>query len=54
MSEFIQYSGMTYEQASREAERILQRDGWYRSMDRLIVLRRIMDQERRAARQEFA
>ena len=38
---FIEYSGMSYEQASREAERLLAL-GWYRNFDRLAALREIM------------
>jgi hypothetical protein len=29
------YSGMTYEQASREAHRVLERYGWYQGWERL-------------------
>jgi hypothetical protein len=37
------YSGMSYEQASREAARVLERYGWYRGWERLVALRSIMD-----------
>lgn len=39
---FYEYSGMSYEQASREAARLLARDGWFRSFDRLSALYEIM------------
>ena len=42
---YPEYSGMTYEQASREAERLIERDGWYRSFARLVVLRGIMQRQ---------
>jgi hypothetical protein len=38
---FIEYAGMTYEQASREAARLIER-GWYRNFERLLELRTIM------------
>jgi hypothetical protein len=34
-----EYSGMTFEQASREAEHLIKRDGWFKSFGRLGVLR---------------
>lgn len=44
---FYEYSGMSYEQASREAERLLDNKrpngGWYKNIDRLIALKQIMD-----------
>ncbi len=40
----VEYLGMSYEQASREAERLL-RLGWFKSFDRLIELRSIMQRE---------
>lgn len=36
------YAGMNYEQASREAERVLERYGWYIGWERLSELRTIM------------
>lgn len=39
---FDEYRGMSYEQASREAERLIERHGWYQSFDRLTALREIM------------
>lgn len=39
---FYEYAGMSYEQASREAERIINRLGWFRAFDRLSALRDIM------------
>lgn len=36
------YAGMSYEQASREADRVLARYGWYQGWDRLVALRTIM------------
>lgn len=41
MKAFPEYSGMSYEQASRAAALLLQRDGWFRSFDRLAALREI-------------
>jgi len=41
MKWFIEYSGMSYEQASREAERLINK-GWFQNFDRLCVLREIM------------
>lgn len=40
---FYEYAGMSYEQASREAERLLANGGWYKNIDRLIALKQIMD-----------
>jgi hypothetical protein len=40
---YIEYCGMNYEQASREAERLINKDGWYKSFDRLGRLRVIME-----------
>jgi hypothetical protein len=48
MSAFPEYSGMSYEQASREAARLIERHGWYQSFDRLAALREIMQIERRS------
>lgn len=39
---FREYSGMSYEQASREAARLIERKGWFQSFDRLSALREIM------------
>ena len=48
---YIEYAGMSYEQASREAARLIERSGWYASLDRLIVLKDIMDRDfKRACR----
>jgi hypothetical protein len=41
MPKFYEYSGMSYEQASRAAEK-LALSGWYRNFDRLAALREIM------------
>lgn len=38
---FYEYAGMSYEQASREAERLI-RVGWFRHFERLSCLRQIM------------
>jgi hypothetical protein len=38
MTDFPEYKGMSYEQASREAERLIQRYGWFKSFDRLSAL----------------
>jgi hypothetical protein len=43
-NKYIEYSGMSYEQASREAARQIERLGWFRSFDRLTELHAIMDQ----------
>jgi hypothetical protein len=40
------YSGMTYEQASRETQRVLERYGWYQGWERLSQLRAIMERGR--------
>lgn len=54
---YYEYAGMSYEQASREAERLLgnkgPNGGWYKNIDRLIALKQIMDHglDRRAAEQ---
>ncbi len=37
---------MSYEQASREAQRLIEKDGWYRNFDRLATLRAIMQRQR--------
>jgi hypothetical protein len=42
MSRYIEYSGMSYEQASREAARLIKARGWFQEWDRLAVLREIM------------
>lgn len=41
LSKFPEYSGLSYEQASRAAEKLIEH-GWYRNFDRLITLREIM------------
>lgn len=38
---FYEYAGMSYEQASREAERLVKL-GWFQNFDRLNTLRQIM------------
>ena len=40
---YIEYSGMSYQQASREAARLIERLGWFLSFDRLTELHAIMD-----------
>lgn len=43
----IEYRGMSYEQCSREAERLLiPRDGWYRNIDKLNALHAQMEMQR--------
>ena len=42
MKRYIEYSGMGYERASREAERLVKL-GWFRNFDRLSALKQIMD-----------
>lgn len=44
--EYYEYAGMSYEQASRAAEKILAR-GWYQNFDRLSALYKIMHSVRR-------
>jgi len=39
---FQEYAGMSYEMASREAEKVINLYGWYQGFDRLAELRRIM------------
>lgn len=39
------YRGMSYEQASREATRLIERHGWFQSFGRLAALREIMVRE---------
>jgi NTP pyrophosphatase (non-canonical NTP hydrolase) len=49
----IEYSGMSYEQASREAERLIAK-GWYQNFDRLMALYQIMaDGDPRAGRIQY-
>lgn len=36
------YRGMSYEQASREAARLIERDGWFKNFDALAALRSVM------------
>lgn len=47
MSSFPEYSGWSYEQASREGTRLVQKavhdNSWFTIVDRLAELRRIMD-----------
>lgn len=42
MHDFTEYRGMSYEQASKESERLVNKDGWFRSFQKLAVLREIM------------
>lgn len=42
------YRGLSYEGASREALRLIQRNGWYQSFERLAALREIMEAARQA------
>lgn len=44
---FSEYAGFTYEQASREAERLIQTRGWFKSFDLLTALRNIMIQQKK-------
>ena len=44
LMEFLEYRGMSYEQASREAELLIKRAGWYMAFDRLMALYQIMKQ----------
>jgi hypothetical protein len=46
---FIEYSGMSYEQASREANRLVKVFGWFKVFNRLTALKEIMDHNLRAA-----
>lgn len=39
---YPEYAGMSYERASREAARLIDRHGWFASFDRLAGLREIM------------
>lgn len=39
---FPEYSGLTYEAASREAQRLIDQRGWFQSFERLSALRKIM------------
>jgi hypothetical protein len=49
----IRYAGMSYEQASREAERLLKRaatnGNWHSIVDDLVFLRELMQRELRRA-----
>lgn len=45
MTEFQEYRGMSYEQASREAECLIQCKGWFQSFDRLAHLHQLMQRE---------
>lgn len=47
---FHEYAGMSYERASREAEMVIERYGWYRGFERLEALRGIMTTEARRQR----
>lgn len=40
-----EYAGMSYEQASKTAATLIEREGWYKSFDRLAALREIMVRE---------
>jgi hypothetical protein len=51
--EAMNYHGMPYEAASREAERLIAK-GWYRNFERLGELHRIMTEQRAAAQNEAA
>lgn len=42
---YYEYAGMSYEQASRAAERLIKTRGWYNSIDRLRALQEIMKRE---------
>lgn len=44
------YRGMSYEQASREADRLIAHGGWYRNFEKLKELREIMELSRREKR----
>lgn len=46
MMKYPEYSGMTYQQASREAKRLIDAGGWVLAWPRLEELRRIMMHER--------
>lgn len=50
----LSYSGMNYEQASREAERLIKQDGWYKSFHRLSRLHEIMGREAAVAEKQGA
>lgn len=39
-----QYQGLSYEGASREAERLIEQ-GWFKNWDRLVILHEIMVRE---------
>lgn len=39
--DFLEYAGMSYEQASKEAERLV-RLGWFQNFERLTTLHKIM------------
>lgn len=40
--EYRGYRSMSFEQASREASRLIERDGWFAAFNRLAVLRDVM------------
>jgi hypothetical protein len=40
--DYLEYLGMSYEQASREVQRLCERGGWFRNFDRISALRQIM------------
>lgn len=48
-----EYSGMSYEQASREAERLVAQ-GWFKNFDRLMLLHEIMSRELEAGTRYFS
>jgi hypothetical protein len=45
---YREYLGMNYEQASRAADELIKRDGWYKSFDRLAALHDIMQRDKEA------
>lgn len=47
---YYEYGGMSYEQASREAARLIAFHGWFRSMERLSELHGIMERHLRERR----
>lgn len=49
LARYPEYAGMSYEQASREADRVLEREGWFGGFLRLESLRALMHQHAMAA-----
>ena len=47
---FPEYCGMSYEQASREATRLIERAGWFQGFERLCALHEIMKFTKRDAK----